>query len=162
MTFYIYSQTKRMMKLTQMRTLHRFFNMVMMLCLLLRVIVIYTTTQILPSKLKVLWTFHFSYHYIGYCSLLNKYIAIFLPQDPFDADEFVERLAWRATGNVRTSSETFDPMVLHAAFEKTIKELKQMNQHILQQVNQMQTACNDEENAHWQRIAELHKHNQVA
>lgn len=52
-------------------------------------------------------------------------------------------------------------MVLHAAFEKTIKELKQMNQHILQQVNQMQTACNDEETAHWQRIAELHKHNQV-
>lgn len=85
-----------------------------------------------------------------------------LEQDPFDADEFVERLAWRATGNVRTTSETFNPMALHAAFEKTIKDLKEMNQNIMHQVNQMQTRCNEEETAHWQRVAELHKHNQAA
>lgn len=45
-------------------------------------------------------------------------------QDPFDADEFVEKLAWRATGGARQKGEDLDPMVLHAAFEKTIKDLK--------------------------------------
>ena len=39
-------------------------------------------------------------------------------QDPFDADEFAETLAWRATGH------DFDPVVLKDAFEKTIKDLK--------------------------------------
>ena len=49
-------------------------------------------------------------------------------QDPFDPDEFVERLAWRTTGGMsRNNPDDFDPMAMHAAFEKTIKDLKTMN-----------------------------------
>ncbi len=57
-------------------------------------------------------------------------------QDPFDADEFVERLAWKVTGGVaaRANAEDFDPMTLHASFEKTIRDLKDMNRRIQSQV----------------------------
>jgi len=52
-------------------------------------------------------------------------------------------------------------MTLHAAFERTIKDLKEMNIKVMQQVDHLESACNDEEKAHWQRISELHKRNQV-
>jgi len=81
-------------------------------------------------------------------------------QDPFDVDEFVERLAWRTTGGTR-NAENFDPLCLHAAFEKTIRDLKEMNVSVMKQVEQLETECNDEEKVHWQRVAELHEHNQV-
>jgi len=81
-------------------------------------------------------------------------------QDPFDVDEFVERLAWRTTGGVR-NADNFDPLRLHSAFEKTIRDLKEMNVSVMKQVEQLEAECNDEEKAHWQRVAKLHEHNQV-
>lgn len=76
-------------------------------------------------------------------------------------DEFVERLAWRTGGSARCTSENFDPMALHGAFERTIKDLKEMNIKAMKQVERLECTCNDEEKAHWQRISELHKRNQV-
>ena len=91
----------------------------------------------------------------------QRYIICLL-KDPFDPDEFVERLAWRTAGGVsRGNTEDFDPMLLHAAFEKTIRELKEMNVRIQNQVESLETQCTDEEKVHWQRVAELQKHNQV-
>jgi len=87
-------------------------------------------------------------------------VALYCLQDPFDVDEFVERLAWRTTGGTR-NAETFDPLCLHDAFEKTIRDLKEMNVSVMKQVEQLETECNDEEKAHWQRVAKLHEHNQV-
>ena len=87
-------------------------------------------------------------------------VAVHCLQDPFDVDEFVERLAWRSTGGTR-NVENFDPLLLHAAFEKTIRDLKEMNVGVMKQVEQLETECNDEEKAHWQRVAKLHEHNQV-
>ena len=93
-------------------------------------------------------------------SILLMFEAWFCFQDPFDVDEFVERLAWRSTGGTR-NVENFDPLLLHAAFEKTIRDLKEMNVSVMKQVEQLETECNDEEKAHWQRVAKLHEHNQV-
>jgi len=93
--------------------------------------------------------------------------VIFLPsylyflQDPFDADEFVETLAWRTMGGVRCSVDNFEPMVLHSAFEKTIRELQAMNVTVLEQVEQLEAECIEEEKIHGHRVGELHKHNQV-
>ena len=57
-------------------------------------------------------------------------------QDPFDPDEFVERLAWRTTGGMsRNNPDDFDPMAMHMAFEKTIKDLKAMNVKMEKKVN---------------------------
>ena len=36
-----------------------------------------------------------------------------------------------------------------------------MNVSVMKQVEQLETECNDEEKAHWQRVAKLHEHNQV-
>lgn len=84
-------------------------------------------------------------------------------QDPFDPEEFVERLAWRTTGGViRNKPADFDPVTMHAAFERTIRELKDMNVQIQQQVEKLEAACKEEEKAHWQRVGELQKHNQAA
>jgi len=69
-------------------------------------------------------------------------------------------LAWRTTGGTR-NAENFDPLSLHSAFEKTIRDLKEMNVSVMKQVEQLETECNDEEKAHWQRVAKLHEHNQV-
>jgi recyclin-1 len=85
-----------------------------------------------------------------------------LQQDPFDVDEFVERLAWRTGGSARCTSENFDPLALHAAFERTIKDLKEMNVSVVKQVERLEAACNEEEKAHWQRISDLHRRNQTA
>ena len=52
-------------------------------------------------------------------------------------------------------------MVLHAAFEKTIKGLKEMNVTVQKKIERLETACKDEEKVHWQRVGELQKHNQV-
>ena len=83
-------------------------------------------------------------------------------QDPFDPDEFVERLAWRTTGGVsRTKAEDFDPMVLHSAFEKTIKSLKDMNVTVQKNIERLEGGCKDEEKVHWLKVTELQKHNQV-
>jgi len=36
-----------------------------------------------------------------------------------------------------------------------------MNVSVMKQVEQLETECNEEEKAHWQRVAKLHEHNQV-
>jgi len=84
--------------------------------------------------------------------------SVVVLQDPFDVDEFVERLAWRTTRN----TVNFDPLRLHSAFEKTIRDLKEMNMSVMKQVEQLEVECNDEEKAHWQRVSKLHEHNQVS
>ncbi|KAI0217580.1 Exocyst complex component 5 [Lamellibrachia satsuma] len=84
-----------------------------------------------------------------------------LEQDPFDAIEFVERLAWRTSGGTAKASE-FDPMVLHGVFEQTIEDLKEMRVRIQRHVQKVEASCKDEEKVHWQKVAELQKHNQAA
>jgi len=58
-----------------------------------------------------------------------------LLQEPFNAHEFVERLAWRTMGmKARNDHDDFDPMTLHSAFEKTIGDLKDKNSLIERKV----------------------------
>lgn len=43
-------------------------------------------------------------------------------QEPFDPEEFVERLAWRTVeGNREDGSSTFDPILMHETFLQAIK-----------------------------------------
>lgn len=87
----------------------------------------------------------------------------FAVQDPFDADEFVERLAWRTCGGVtRNNVEDFDPMVLHEAFENTIKDLKDMSVRVQRTVDRLEVTMKDEEKIHWQKVSELMEHNRVS
>jgi len=88
-------------------------------------------------------------------------------QDPFDADEFVERLAWRTmhpggVGASQSELTDFDPIALHSAFEDTISGLKQMGVAMAQRVERMEGACKDQEKQHWTKVADLQKNNQAA
>ena len=52
-------------------------------------------------------------------------------------------------------------MVLHGAFEQTIKELKDMNIRMQKKVETLEAECKEEEKRHWARVAELRQSNQV-
>lgn len=82
-----------------------------------------------------------------------------LEQEPFDAHEFVERLAWRTIG-MRGNQTQFDPMMLHGAFEKMIKELEIKNTQIEKKIEKLDENCKEEEKRHWHRVADLQKKNQ--
>ena len=84
----------------------------------------------------------------------------FFLQEPFDAHEFVERLAWRTIG-MRGNQTQFDPMMLHGAFEKMIKELEIKNTQIEKKIEKLEENCKEEEKGHWHRVADLQKKNQV-
>lgn len=45
-----------------------------------------------------------------------------LLQEPFDAEEFVERLAWRTIAETKSDGdEDFNPTLLHDSFVQAIK-----------------------------------------
>jgi recyclin-1 len=84
-------------------------------------------------------------------------------QEPFDADDFVERIAWRTTTNISKGTiEDFDPDILHTSFEKTISNLKDLNLNIQKRAEKLEVLCREEEKNHWTRVAELHKSIQVS
>lgn len=83
-------------------------------------------------------------------------------QEPFNAHEFVERLAWKVIGKKsKNSYENFDPWSLHSAFEDVIKNLEEKNKQIERNIEKLEQSCKDEEKKHWQRVADLQRKNQV-
>lgn len=84
-------------------------------------------------------------------------------QDPFDVDEFVERLTWRKCGSmVKADAESFNPGVLHDAFEEMIRDLKKMKTQVEKEEEKLRVQCKEEEQAHWRSVTELQKKNQGA
>lgn len=91
------------------------------------------------------------------CSII--YVSF---QEPFNAHEFVERLAWKVIGKkAKNSYENFDPWSLHSAFEDVIKNLEERNKQIEKNIEKLEQSCKDEEKKHWQRVADLQRRNQV-
>ncbi|OWF53753.1 exocyst complex component 5-like [Mizuhopecten yessoensis] len=86
-----------------------------------------------------------------------------LEQEPFNAHEFVERLAWRTMGTKgRSNHDDFDPMLLHGSFEKMIQDLKEKNAQMEKKVEKLEDACKEEEKRHWQRVGDLQKRNKAS
>lgn len=56
-------------------------------------------------------------------NILIKHLYSFVLKEPFDAEEFVERLAWRTIAETKTESEDedFNPTLLHESFVQAIK-----------------------------------------
>ncbi|KAG9509621.1 Tyrosine-protein phosphatase 10D, partial [Fragariocoptes setiger] len=77
-----------------------------------------------------------------------------LEQDPFDGNEFVERIAWRASAD-RPDSHTFDAKLLHDAFETGIKELKGIQDSHQKRCERLEMICKEEEKRHWNKVNEL-------
>jgi len=84
-----------------------------------------------------------------------------LAQDPFDVDEFVERLAWRANQSASDHGTSFDPMVLHGAFCQTIQQLMEHERKLEKQSKHLEKECIEEEIKQRCKVKDLLRENQV-
>uniref|UniRef100_A0A8C4TGJ2 Exocyst complex component 5 n=1 Tax=Erpetoichthys calabaricus TaxID=27687 RepID=A0A8C4TGJ2_ERPCA len=83
--------------------------------------------------------------------------------DPFDADEYIERLAWRTPGGgSKGGAEAFDPKRLLEEFKNHIEELKLLDERIQRRVEKLEQQCQKEAKEFARKVQDLQKSNQVA
>ncbi|MBN3293216.1 EXOC5 protein, partial [Polypterus senegalus] len=84
-------------------------------------------------------------------------------QEPFDADEYIERLAWRTPGGgSKGGAEAFDPKRLLEEFKNHIEELKFLDERIQRRVEKLEQQCQKEAKEFARKVQDLQKSNQVA
>uniref|UniRef100_A0A665WXI2 Exocyst complex component 5 n=1 Tax=Echeneis naucrates TaxID=173247 RepID=A0A665WXI2_ECHNA len=84
-------------------------------------------------------------------------------EEPFDADEYIERLAWRTPGGgSKGGAEAFDPKRLLEEFENHIEELKQLDERIQRRVEKLEHQCHREAKEFAHKVQDLQRSNQVA
>uniref|UniRef100_A0A3B4ABC3 Exocyst complex component 5 n=1 Tax=Periophthalmus magnuspinnatus TaxID=409849 RepID=A0A3B4ABC3_9GOBI len=84
-------------------------------------------------------------------------------EEPFDADEYIERLAWRTPGGgSKGGAEAFDPKRLLEEFENHIEELKQLDEKIQRKVEKLEHHCHREAKEFAHKVQDLQRSNQVA
>ncbi|CAB3383453.1 Hypothetical predicted protein [Cloeon dipterum] len=87
-----------------------------------------------------------------------------LEQEPFDADEFVERLAWRTVSVTRDEGDQqqFDPILLNDTFVQAIKDLQLLHERQQKKCEKLENECREEEAKHFQKISSLQEKNRSA
>ncbi|XP_031428565.1 exocyst complex component 5 [Clupea harengus] len=84
-------------------------------------------------------------------------------EEPFDADEYIERLAWRTPGGgSKGGAEAFDPKRLLEEFDNHIEELKQLDERIQRKVEKLEQQCHREAKEFAHKVQDLQRSNQVA
>ncbi|XP_038823108.1 exocyst complex component 5 isoform X1 [Salvelinus namaycush] len=84
-------------------------------------------------------------------------------EEPFDADEYIERLAWRTPGGgSKGGAEAFDPKRLLEEFENHIEELKLLDEKIQRRVEKLEHQCHREAKEFAHKVQDLQRSNQVA
>ncbi|XP_023557429.1 exocyst complex component 5 [Octodon degus] len=84
-------------------------------------------------------------------------------EEPFVADEYIERLVWRTPGGgSRGGPEAFDPKRLLEEFINHIQELQLMDERIQRKVEKLEQQCQKEAKEFAKKVQELQKSNQVA
>ncbi|XP_037094545.1 LOW QUALITY PROTEIN: exocyst complex component 5-like [Pollicipes pollicipes] len=79
-------------------------------------------------------------------------------QESFSADDFVERLAWRASGgnlSTKTDNEDFNPQIIHDAFSSAIRQLTDIQRKQQRECDQLEAKLKDEEARYAQRVHKL-------
>uniref|UniRef100_A0A8C3G431 Exocyst complex component 5 n=1 Tax=Cyclopterus lumpus TaxID=8103 RepID=A0A8C3G431_CYCLU len=83
-------------------------------------------------------------------------------EEPFDADEYIERLAWRTPGGgSKGGAEAFDPKRLLEEFENHIEELKQLDEKIQRRVEKLEHQCHREAKEFAHKVQDLQRSNQI-
>jgi len=86
-----------------------------------------------------------------------------LEQEPFDHEEFVERLAWRTVETVNDSSTNrFNPSIIHETFLQAISDLQMLQERQMKKCEKLESACQEEESRHWQDVAAFQERNKEA
>ncbi|XP_006864673.1 PREDICTED: exocyst complex component 5 isoform X2 [Chrysochloris asiatica] len=83
-------------------------------------------------------------------------------EEPFVADEYIERLVWRTPGGgSRGGAEAFDPKRLLEEFVNHIQELQIMDERIQRKVEKLEQQCQKEAKEFAKKVQELQKSNQI-
>uniref|UniRef100_A0A915DY46 Exocyst complex component 5 n=1 Tax=Ditylenchus dipsaci TaxID=166011 RepID=A0A915DY46_9BILA len=80
-----------------------------------------------------------------------------LEQDPFDAIDFVERLAWRMTGG--RDQEGVDAAFLKNKFEEEIGSLQLLSEQFQSKINALEQQQNNEKTNYLDTLSRLHDKN---
>jgi len=79
--------------------------------------------------------------------------------NPFDVEQYVERLAWRSGA---ASENSFDPQVLYDEFSAHIQELRLLDQKLQKKSQRLESDLRKEGKKHAERIQELQRSQQQA
>nr|CAH0108146.1 unnamed protein product [Daphnia galeata] len=85
-------------------------------------------------------------------------------KEPFNPNEFVERLAWMTMGVSHSSSgsdDSFSATGLLNNFEETIKHLQVLQVRVQGKCDKLEAACREEESKHWMKMAKLEEKNKA-
>ena len=88
--------------------------------------------------------------------LSNLCLIAFELQEPFDASEYVERLASTVVGGgTKGGIDAFDPRKLSDVFQKTIQDLKASDEKMQGRISKLEELCEKEQEEHKQKAKEL-------
>uniref|UniRef100_A0A8R1HXA7 Exocyst complex component 5 n=1 Tax=Caenorhabditis japonica TaxID=281687 RepID=A0A8R1HXA7_CAEJA len=82
-----------------------------------------------------------------------------LEQEPFDAIDLVEKLAWRMTGSAQTIN---DPVSLKTRFEEEIGSLQMLCDQFQSKIDTLEKQMNEEKKDYVQKLQRLHEKNSEA
>uniref|UniRef100_F1KXG8 Exocyst complex component 5 n=1 Tax=Ascaris suum TaxID=6253 RepID=F1KXG8_ASCSU len=90
--------------------------------------------------------------------MTNQYFSTYvqdLEQEPFDAIDFVERLAWRLTGG----SDDIDVLDLKTKFEEEIGNLQMLSDQFQSKIGSLEQQCNSDKRDYLDTLHRLHDQN---
>ncbi|KAF7265194.1 hypothetical protein GWI33_021387 [Rhynchophorus ferrugineus] len=92
--------------------------------------------------------------------MMQQYIKE-LEQEPFDAEEFVERLAWRTIAETRCEGDETDlnPALLHESFVQAIKDLTLLQERQEKKCERLEATVREDEAIFFQEIYTLLEQN---
>ncbi|CAG9859830.1 unnamed protein product [Phyllotreta striolata] len=87
-----------------------------------------------------------------------------LEQEPFDAEEFVERLAWRTLAESKSEGEEneINPVLLHESFVQAIKDLNLLHERQQKKCEKLEVAVREDEATFFQEVYNLLEQNKQA
>ncbi|XP_022817885.1 exocyst complex component 5 [Spodoptera litura] len=86
--------------------------------------------------------------------MMNQYIKE-LEQDPFDPDEFVERMVRRSMQESRLQDDQFDPEMIHDIFTQAIQDLKVLQERQERKCARLEQSVQEEEKLYGAKLAEI-------
>ncbi|XP_026760590.1 exocyst complex component 5 [Galleria mellonella] len=86
--------------------------------------------------------------------MMNQYIKE-LEQDPFNPDEFVERMVRRSMQESRLQDDEFDPEMIHDIFTQAIQDLKVLQERQERKCARLEQAVQEEEKLYNTKLSEI-------
>ncbi|XP_073950430.1 exocyst complex component Sec10 [Choristoneura fumiferana] len=86
--------------------------------------------------------------------MMNQYIKE-LEQDPFDPDEFVERMVRRSMQESRLKDDQFDPEMIHDIFTQAILDLKVLQERQERKCARLEQSVQEEEKLYGAKLSEI-------